>query len=150
MEEWQATQPQAPQMQQMHQMFQMPSPQMQWPQMQQMPMMYATPTQPQPQYAKQPAQGYRGRGGRGIGRGGRRLRPIVCPLCGEIHEVWYCSKYKTAQQRRERLTALNRCQACTTEMTEATVHTCKPTYCKYHKQPGHVTWTCDGSDQPGP
>ena len=117
---------------------------------------YSAPTQ-QPHYNQQQTNyGARGRGGRGRGRGwgySRPFQPAFCQLCpsgSNTHEIWYCTVYKTAEQKRERLRAINRCQACNTPMNRGTAHTCKDVFCKWHGQYGHLSWTCDGNNHPGP
>ena len=119
-------------------------------------MLYSAPAQ-QPQYNQQQTYyGARGRGGRGRGRGlgyHRPFQPAFCQLCpsgNNTHEIWYCTVYKTAEQKRERLRAINRCQACNTPMHRGTNHTCKEVFCKWHNQCGHLSWTCDGNNHPGP
>ena len=99
----------------------------------------------------------RGRGsGRGRGRGLGFTRPYqeafcqLCPPEDNNHAIWYCTKYKTAEQKRERLRAINRCQACNALMTRGTTHTCKEVFCKWHNQRGHLSWTCDADEHPGP
>ena len=89
----------------------------------------------------------RGRGrGRGRGKGGGRQYVPSCTLCyPQRHPIHEC-KFKTPQQKRERLVNLGRCQACGVMIREHGMDCSHRVRCSHHPGERHIPWTCEGEE----
>ena len=91
-------------------------------------------------------------GGRGRGYPGQNngyfQNPLrgPCTYCEGPHENKYCHQYNTAEKRRERLVALNRCRACMEHSSRHQAGCAPKALCKYNHQveEKHFWHLCDG------
>ena len=75
-----------------------------------------------------------------------------CGLCDTKpsgHSTSWCKKYKAGPESRQRLEHLGKCRACGTRKAYHGETCNRNTYCRYHPNEHHMTYTCDGSEHPG-